>query len=98
MADNMFDVYQKAHGETAAVRPTSPTRSERVRPEDLGKLSDALGKQFKNLVVDVKTARDNAILYAWQLNPKGNITVYTEKQGLHSVVLTGALMDLEFQF
>jgi hypothetical protein len=95
---SLFDQYKEQNGEpTAVAQATSPTKVLKERPDDLEALDEALQEQFPHLELGTEP-RDNTILYAETLDPKGNVTVYVQKSGknYHSVTLTGAMRDLVF--
>lgn len=96
---SLLTAYKEKHGDTRTVaQAVSPNRSFRIKAERLPELDEALSEQYPDLGIKSEPV-DNTILFAYQDDPKGNVTIYTRPAGksTHSVVLTGALVDLAFE-
>ena len=68
------------------------TRTVHVNVSVIDEFMSSLNEQFPQLVEGEKPAY--TVLYAFQSEPKGNITVWNAKKGVHTVTLTGSLSTL----
>lgn len=69
------------------------TRVMKVPASQIEQFLGSLNEQFPTLIEGDAPAYANN--FAYQTDPKGNVTIYQASKGVHSVTLTGALTSLQ---